>query len=193
MITLKKPNGSSFRLNKFFFEEMSVYELKRQRDELKTKVNDLEKDIKKAELLEGPDVIVTLYKSRVKIPRTKLIDFVTKQTTNVTIVRDPKDILDTDFDLKKPDALKCSKCNKSGVRLWRRYGQTQLDTPLYCGYHIPYGCSHFFITDNTKTRLESCTDNTNWVAAVIYGGGDFKNDPVIDDAEKAEWLKLPIE
>jgi hypothetical protein len=172
---------------------MSVSDLKRQRDELKIKVDALEKDIKKAELLEGPDVIVALDKSRVKIPRTKLIDFVTKQTTNVTIVRDPKDILDTDFDLKKPDAFKCYRCKKSGVRLWRKYGQTQLDTPLYCGYHIPYGCSHFVVIDNTKTRLESCNGGDPWVAAVVYGGGVFKNSTDIDDAEKAEWLKLPIE
>jgi hypothetical protein len=130
---------------------MSVSELKRQRDELDRK-------IKKAELLEGPDLIVISGSRRLKIARTELTKYVMKQPENVTVVRDPTDILDTDFDLKKKDEvpLKCSVCNKSGIRLWRQYGDMDLNTPLYCGFDIPNGCGCFFDEIKRTTRLESC-------------------------------------
>jgi hypothetical protein len=108
---VQAPNS----LNFIFFEEMSVSELKRQREELDQK-------IKKAELLEGPDLIVTCGTNRFKIARTKLIDFVTKETNNVTVIRDPNDILPTDVELKTFDDLKCSVCKQSEIRLWRKYG-----------------------------------------------------------------------
>jgi hypothetical protein len=166
--------------------EMSVSELKRQREELDRK-------IKKAELLEGPDLIVTSGTYRFKIARTKLVEFVTKEKGNVTVIRDPNDILPTDADLKTFDDMKCSVCKKSGIRLWRRFGESGRFAALFCSKHIDCPCS-CFKDNNPVVQMRNCNTNTLWIAAITFSYSDtYLTDFDMEKDLQKEWLQLPIE
>jgi hypothetical protein len=48
--------------------------------------------------------------------------------------------------------------------------------------------------DKRDVRLESCTDRTLWVIAILnVSGTAFKESLNISDDERTEWLKLPIQ